>query len=187
MSREMVSGVKYPKSWQFRSSPQEVIFHQSTILHHFTNESQSREPINLSGKGHLRWKDTAGLRNVTGPAGDPSQDPSNQSRRSSMTGGHRGNGRTDRLYRTPLPDTTTESSDICTPSHGGAHSSCGRRRRRKSESSYTRLLCSLFTCLWRSSLMSSSSISLNKILRLETWSFCRTKEVTPEFGQVRGV
>ena len=150
-----------------------------------TNESQFREPI--SGKGHLRWKDTTGLRDVTGPAGHRSQDPSNQSRRSSMTGGHRGNGRTDRLYRTPSPDTTTESSDICTPSHGGAHSSCGCRRRRKSESSYTKLLCSLFTCLWRLSLTSSSSISLNKILRLETWSFCRTKEVTPEFGQVRGV
>ena len=127
----------------------------------FTHQTYKR--ISISGanqsirkrapslKGH--W----GLRNVTGPAGHRSQDPSNQSRRSSMTGGHRGNGRTDRLYRTPSPDTTTESSDICNPSHGGAHSSCGCCRRRKSESSYTKLLCSLFTCLWRSSSTSSSS------------------------------
>ena len=129
----------------------------------FTNESQFREPINLSGKGHLRWKDTAGLRNVTGPAGHRSQDPSNQSRRSSMTGGHRRNARTDRLNRTPSLDTTTESSNIGTPSRGGAHSSCGRRRRRKSESSYTKLRCSLFSYLW--GLASSSAflqLSFNK-------------------------
>ena len=71
----------------------------------------------------------------------------------------------NRLNRTPSLDTTMESSNISTPSRGGAHSSCGRRRRRKSESSYTKLLCSLFSYSWGSTLLSAlPSISVNKIV-----------------------
>ena len=110
-----------------------------------------------------------------------------QSRGQRCRGGH--HGKSDwRARSDTLPVTTARIADIMSSRTMGAHSPCGSHRRRKSESSYTKLLCSLFTCLWGSSSLSTlSSISLNKFLWLESRGFSAKPKQRLYWPGTRGI